>query len=46
MNNSIDSVWEKGFIGEMALSKPHINDLYNRKSNNLIDKFEALFAAN
>ena len=46
MNKSIESVWEKGFTGEMRLSKPHIKDLYNQKSNNLIDRFEALFAAN
>lgn len=46
MNKSIDSVWEKGFTGDMQLSEPQINDLYNQKSNNLVDRFEALFAAN
>ena len=46
MNKSIDSVWEKGFTGDMQLSEPQISDLYNQKSNNLVDKFEALFVAN
>jgi hypothetical protein len=46
MTKSIESIWKEGFIDEMALVAPKVNDLYNQKSQNLVDKFEAMFAVN
>jgi hypothetical protein len=46
MNKSIESVWQNGFIDDMALIAPKVNDLYDMKSQNLIDKFEYMFVAN
>ena len=46
MNKSIEALWKDGFANDIALTAPQINDLYNQKSKNLIDKFETMFAAN
>lgn len=46
MNKSIETMWKEGFVDDMALIAPKINDLYNQKSKNLIDKFEHMFAVN
>ena len=46
MNRSIDDIWKTGFSGDMALSEPTRLDLYNQKSNNLVDKFERLLTNN
>ena len=46
MTKSIDDIWQQGFTGEMALTAPELNDLYNQKSNDLIARFEAAFATN
>lgn len=46
MNKSIETIWSQGFINEQALVAPKVNDLYNQKSQNLVDKFERMFASN
>ena len=46
MNNSIETIWQHGFVDDMALIAPKVGDLYNRKSENLIDRFEFLFEKN
>jgi len=46
MNKSIETIWKEGFVDDMALIAPKINDLYNQKSKNLIDNFEHMFAVN
>jgi len=46
MNNSIEEIWKNGFIKNEALVAPKLNDLYNQKSKNIVDKFELLFKWN
>jgi len=46
MNNSIEEIWKQGFISNDALVAPIINDLYNQKSKNIVDKFELVFKWN
>ena len=46
MTRSIEALWKEGFVDDMALIAPKVNDLYNQKSQNLIDKFEKMFAVN
>lgn len=46
MDKSIETIWKEGFIDSHVLVAPKINDLYNRKSKNLIDKFDYMFSIN
>ena len=46
MGKSIESIWKKGFDDKDALHAPRINDLYNRKSIHLIDRFKRMFKIN
>lgn len=46
MTKSIEKMWADGFINEEQLMAPKINDLYNRKSQNVIDKLRNMFALN
>jgi len=46
MSHSIEDIWKEGFINDNALVAPKINDLYNQKSKNIVDKFEVLFKWN
>jgi hypothetical protein len=46
MSNTIESIWQNGFVQNINDLAPKINDLYNQKSQNLVDKFEDMFAAN
>ncbi|MDO6426125.1 hypothetical protein Q4489_03830 [Thalassotalea sp. 1_MG-2023] len=46
MNKSIESMWKEGFINEPNLSVPKVNALYNRKSQNIVDKLQSMFALN
>jgi len=46
MTKSIETMWKDGFINEAHLSAPKINDLYNRKSQNIVDKLLNMFAIN
>ncbi len=39
-------MWKEGFINEPNLSAPKINALYNRKSQNIVDKLQSMFALN
>lgn len=39
MEKSIESIWKKGFLETDALVAPKLNDLYNQKSKNIVDKF-------
>jgi hypothetical protein len=38
MEKSIEQIWKEGFINEKALIAPKLNDIYNQRSHNLIDK--------
>lgn len=46
MTKSIEAIWKEGFINEAHLAAPKINDLYNRKSQNIVDKLQSMFATN
>jgi hypothetical protein len=46
MTKSIEAKWKEGFINENQLVAPKINDLYNRKSQNIVDKLQNMFALN
>lgn len=43
---SIESIWKEGFLKEDALVAPKLNDLYNRKSIHLVDKYKRMFKTN
>ena len=38
MEKSIETIWREGFLKEDALIVPKLNDLYNQKSQQLIEK--------
>ena len=42
MEKSIESIWKEGFIEPAALIAPKINDIYNQKSQNVVDRFKRL----
>ncbi|NQZ23195.1 MAG: hypothetical protein HRT53_14200 [Colwellia sp.] len=46
MAKSIEMMWKKGFVKEAHLTAPKINDLYNRKSQNIVDKLLSMFSIN
>ncbi len=46
MAKSIETMWKQGFINEPQLTAPKVNDLYNRKSQNIVDKLQSMFAIN
>jgi hypothetical protein len=46
MEKSIENIWKDGFLNEKALVAPKVNDLYNRKSVHIIDKFMRMFKVN
>lgn len=46
MNKPIEEAWKEGFLDETALVAPQINDLYNRKSQQAIDKFIRMLRGN
>jgi hypothetical protein len=43
MKNSIEVIWKEGFLNEKSLVAPKINDLYNQKSKDLVDKMERIY---
>ena len=46
MEKSIENIWKEGFLKSDALLVPKINDLYNKKSIHIIDKFRRMFKIN
>ncbi|HTE32075.1 MAG TPA: hypothetical protein VK666_16955 [Chryseolinea sp.] len=46
MKNSIETIWKEGFLNEKSLVAPKINDLYNRKSKDLVDKMKRMYRIN
>jgi len=46
MEKSIENIWKEGFLKRDALVVPKINDLYNKKSIHIIDKFKRMFRIN
>lgn len=46
MKKSIEEIWKEGFLNEKSLVAPKINDLYNQKSINVVDKVKRMFRVN
>ena len=46
MEKSIENIWNQGFLDEGALIAPKINQLYEAKSINTIDKFKSMYHKN
>jgi hypothetical protein len=46
MEKSIKKIWSEGFLANDALIVPKINNLYERKSIHIIDKFTRMFKIN
>ena len=46
MEKSIESIWKEGFLAKDALVAPFVNDLYNQKSEHIIEKFKRMFRIN
>jgi hypothetical protein len=46
MTKPIETMWKDGFDKEANLSAPQVNDFYNRESQNIVDKFQNMFAMN
>lgn len=46
MEQSIESLWKTGFIAEDALVAPQLNNLYNKKSISIIEKFKRMLKIN
>jgi hypothetical protein len=46
MEKSIESIWKDGFLQKNALVAPKLNNLYNKKSIHIIDKFKRMFKIN
>ncbi len=43
MENSIETIWTKGFLKEETLAAPRINNLYQKKSGLLIEKLKRTY---
>ena len=46
MEKSIESIWKEGFLDSNAMVAPKLNNLYNKKSIHIIDKFKRMFKIN
>jgi len=46
MEKQIEAMWKEGFLNSDALIAPKVNDIYNKKSIHIIEKFEKMFLIN
>jgi hypothetical protein len=46
MEKSIETIWKEGFLKSDILVAPKLNDLYNKKSEHIVDKFTRMFRIN
>ncbi len=46
MEKSIETIWKEGFLDTNAMVAPKLNNLYNKKSIHIIDKFKRMFKIN
>jgi len=46
MTKSIETIWKNGFVNEPNLTAPKVNNLYDRKSQNIVDKLQNMFTQN
>ncbi len=46
MEKSIETIWKEGFLKDDALLAPKLNNLYNQKSMDIVDKFKRMYIVN
>jgi hypothetical protein len=46
MEKSIEAIWKQGFLESNALIAPKLNNLYSKKSIDLVDKFKRVYKIN
>jgi hypothetical protein len=46
MEKSIETIWKEGFLKNDALLAPKLNNLYNQKSIDIVDKFKRMYKIN
>jgi len=46
MEKSIETIWKEGFLKNDALVAPKLNDLYNQKSIDIVEKFKRMYKLN
>jgi len=46
MEKSIETIWKEGFLKSDVLVAPKLTDLYNKKSQHIVDKFTRMFKIN
>lgn len=46
MEKSIETIWKEGFLKDDALVAPKLNDLYNQKSIDIVEKFKRMYRIN
>lgn len=46
MEKSIETIWKEGFIKNNALVAPKLNDLYNQKSIDIVERFKRMYKIN
>ena len=46
MEKSIETIWKEGFLKSDALIAPKINNLYNKKSIDIVEKFKKMYRIN
>lgn len=46
MDKTIETIWKEGFLKKDALIAPKLNDLYNQKSIDIVDKFKRMYKIN
>jgi hypothetical protein len=46
MEKSIETIWKEGFLKNDALVAPKLNNLYNQKSIDIVDKFKKMYKIN
>lgn len=46
MDKSIESIWKEGFLNNDSLVAPKINNIYNQKSIDIVEKFRKMYKTN
>ncbi|MEQ8881903.1 MAG: hypothetical protein RLQ12_19835 [Cyclobacteriaceae bacterium] len=46
MEKSIETIWKEGFLNTGEFIVPKLNNMYNKKSEHLVDKFTRMFRIN
>jgi hypothetical protein len=46
MEKSIETIWKEGFLKNDALVAPKLNDIYNQKSIDIVEKFKRMYKLN